>query len=329
MKFVPFWDDVLMFNVIGGRGTGKTDYFMKLAIMLYDCYGCQTTWVRHKLNELTDEGNYKDFLNDAKEFGWCPDEWEARADGVYTSSEQTADKVILYASISTFSNKRGSGHPRVLMVVFDEMLPEDGKYKPNAKMCVKGLMSIMESMTRGRDGSVLFVASNYVNAGNPYWAKLEIYNNPRYDVTVYRDKAVAIEVASGYKVARKEDSKLSKLMRAAKMPLYMDERTDPLITLVSPIPNGAKPMPYIITTDGQYYREYTHKGASYWMRWKGNIPNGTMVLTNSIAECGEGVEMLPPIFYRRVKADIDSNMVRFKDANVMFKILNMIYDSIA
>ena len=317
-----------MFNVIGGRGCGKTDYLLRVACELYKRHGCQTTWVRHKLNELSDEGNYKDFLNDAKQLGWCPDEWEAREDGVYDSSEKTADKVILFASISTFSNKRGSGHPRVLMVVFDEMLPEDGKYKPNAKMCVKGLLSLMESMTRGRDGSVLFVASNYVNASNPYWAKFEIYNDPRYDVTVYKDKAIAIEVAKGYKRARKEESKLTKLMKAGKMPMYEDERADPLITLVAPVPNGAKPMPYIVLTDGQYYREYTHKGASYWMRWKGDIPNGTLVLTPSVSECGEGVEMLPPIFYKRVQGDIDSNLVRFKDANVMFKILNLIYDSI-
>ena len=39
-------------------------------------------------------------------------------------------------------------------------------------------------------------------------------------------------------------------------------------------------------------------------------------------------KMLPPIFYKRVQGDIDSNLVRFKDANVMFKILNLIYDSI-
>ena len=63
-----------MFNVIGGRGCGKTDYLLRIACELYQRHGCQTTWVRHKLNELSDEGNYKDFLNDAKELGWCPDE---------------------------------------------------------------------------------------------------------------------------------------------------------------------------------------------------------------------------------------------------------------
>lgn len=317
-----------MFNAIGGRGCGKTDYLLHIALELYQRHGCQTTWLRHKLIELTDEGNYSDFLNDAKELGWCPDEYEARKDGVYDSSERDADKIILFSSISTFSNKRGSGHPRVLFVVFDEMLPEDGKYKPNAKMCVKGLLSIMESMTRGRDGSVLFVASNYVNAGNPYWAKLEVYNNPKHDVTVYRDKAVAIEVCRGYKTARKPESKLSKLMKAAKMPMYMDETSDPLITLICPVPNGAKPMPYLILTDGQYFREFSHKGASYWMQWKGAIPNGTVILTNHLNECGAGIEMLPKMFYKRMEEMIAADMMRFKHPNVMFKILNMIYEVI-
>lgn len=317
-----------MFNVIGGRGCGKTDYFLRLACELYKRYGCQTVWIRHKLNELTDEANYADFLNDAKEYGWCPDEWDARKDGVYESTDRTADKIILFASISTFSNKRGSGHPRILLAVFDEMIPEDGKYKPNAAMCTKGLMSLMESMTRGRDGSVLFVGGNYVNAGNPFWAKLEVYNNPKYDVTVYRDKAVAIELCRGYKRARKEDSKLSKLMKAAKMPSYEDERTDPLIGLIADVPKGAKPMPYIVLTNGQYYREFHHKGVSYWTQHKGEVPNGVLILTDHVAECGAGVEMLPNVFYRRIQGDMDSDLMRYKSPNVMFVIMNMIYESV-
>jgi len=317
-----------MFNIIGGRGCGKTDYLLHIALMLYDCWGCQTTWIRHKLNELSDEGNYGDFLNDAKEYGWCPDEYEARKDGIYTSSERDADKVILFASISTFSNKRGSGHPRMLMVVFDEMLPEDGRYKPNAKMCVKGLMSLMESLTRGREGSVLFVASNYVNAGNPYWAKLKIYNEKGKDVTVYPDKAVAIEVARGYRRARREDSKLSKLMKAAEMPMYEDEKDDPLISLIASVPNGAKPMPYIVLTNGQYYREFTHKGASYWTDWRGTLPNGTLILTDSLAECGANIEMLPKMFYTRMDEMVRADLVRFKHPNVMFTIMNLLYENL-
>ena len=35
-----------MFNVIGGRGCGKTDYLLRVACELYKRHGCQTTWLR-------------------------------------------------------------------------------------------------------------------------------------------------------------------------------------------------------------------------------------------------------------------------------------------
>lgn len=267
-------------------------------------------------------------MNDAKALGWCPDEYTCKPDGVYASDQKGADKVMLFASVSTFSNKRGSGHPRVMLCVFDEMLPEDGKYKPNAAMCVRGLMSLMESMTRGRPGSMLFVFSNYVNAGNPYWCKLEVCNDPRYEITVYKDKALAIQIPRGYKRARKEDSKLSKLMKAAKMPLYEDEKEDKMLTLIAKIPNGARPMPFVVLTDDQYYREFVHKGKSYWMLMKGEVPNGVPVMTNNVKECVAGVYMLPKNFYKRLQEDVDLDLIRFVNANVMFKIMNVLYDHV-
>lgn len=258
--------------------------------------------------------------------GWCPDRYDCRKDGIYDSADRDADRLILFASVSTFSNKRGTGHPRLLLAIFDEMIPEDGKYKPNAALCVRGLLSLMESMTRGRDGSYLIVFSNYVSAGNPYWAKFEIYNNPKYDVTVFRDKAILIEVCRGYRRARKEDSKLTRLMKAGKMPLYEDERADPLIGLVEKMPNGAKPMPYILLTDGQYYREFTHKGLSYWVQHKGNVPNNLAIITPNVGECGPNVFMAPPHFYKRIENDMAGDLVRFASPNVMWKILNVIYE---
>lgn len=214
-----------------------------------------------------------------------------------------------------------------MLCVFDEMLPEDGRYKPNAAMCVKGLLSLMESMTRGREGSMLFVFSNYVNAGNPYWCKLEICNDPRYEVTVFRDKACCIQVPRGYKRARKQDSKLSRLMRAGHMPLYEDEKEDKMLSLISKIPNGAKPMPYIVLTDEQFYREYVHKGKSYWTQVR-DVPNGVPVFTNNVKESGAGVYMLQRSFYKRLQEDVDLDMIRFVNPNVMFKIMNVLYDHV-
>ena len=325
MKELRWHDDIFMHMAIGLRGCGPTDYALRLAIMLFECWTCQTVWLRHKLTELTQEGNFESFLNDAHKHEWCPDEWTAKEDGVYTHPKD-GDRAIIFRSISTFSNSRGAGHPNVLFAVFDEMIPEDGRYQPNAKMCVKGLLSLMESFTRGREGSFLLVCSNYVTARNPYWAKLHIFNNPKYDVTVFADKACAIEVCRGYNVANKKDSKLSRLKKAAGMMDYGDEKSDPLIGLVEPVPKGAKRTGYVIVSNGLIYRENVQSGISYWEELHGDIPNKTIVLSPNVAECTVGVQMVPKWLLKSMTEQMNNNLLRFSDPNVMFGILDMIYD---
>lgn len=296
---------------------------------MYRVFGRTTVWIRHKLNELADEDNYKSFLNDAYHFGWCPDDWTAMPDGVHTTAKKDSAKVMEFASLSTFSNKRGGGHPDVLLMVLDEIIPEDGKYHPNAKMCVKGLLSLAETMTRGREGSCMVACSNFVKINNPYWAKFEIYPNYKYAVTTFPDKGVNIEIPRGFKKANPEDSPLSRLKRAAGHSDYEDGMHDPLRSLVSKVPNGAKPMPYIVQLDGQLYREYYHREVSYWSAWRSSVPNKTVVLTDNVGEAGANIELLPKLFYKRMSETMDADRMRFTDPNVMFKILNLIYEAIA
>lgn len=302
---------------------GKTDFWLQVSIRLYQRFGCQTVWIRNKKVELSEDGNYTAFLNDAKYFSWCPEEWDARQDGVYESSDKTAEQIIKFASISTFSNKRGGGHPRVMLMVFDEMIPEDRRYP---KMCAQGLLSLANSMTRGR--CKIVVCSNFVSAGNPYFALFEVYNNPKYDVTLYDDKSICIELAHGYRKAIKDESEFSKLMRAGKMPQYEDENSDPLIGLVSSIPKGSKPAPYLYLIDRKYYREWAKSGVIYFDQWNGDIPDGMIIYTPNVTECTDGVRMLPTYITKYLTETMDNNLMRFKNPNVMFKILNVIYNAV-
>lgn len=302
---------------------GKTDFWLQVAIRLYTEYGCQTVWIRNKKVELSEDGNYTAFLNDAKHFGWCSEDWDARPDGVYTSTDKDADQIIKFASISTFSNKRGGGHPRVMLMVFDEMIPEDRRYP---KMCAQGLLSLANSMTRGR--CKIIVCSNFVSAGNPYFALFEIYNNPKYDVTLYNDKSICIELAKGYRKAIKEESDFSKLMRAGKMPQYEDENSDPLIGLVSPIPKGSRPAPFLYLIDGKYYREWERNGMRYYDLWSSDIPSNIVVYTPNVNECTDGVLILPSFLIKHMNDTMQANLMRFKNPNVMFKILNVIYNAV-
>ena len=75
----------LIYWIIGARRIGKTDFFLHLACYMYQHHGVQTMWLRNKQVELQEPGFYNDFLNDAKHFGWCPEEWYADSSGVWTA----------------------------------------------------------------------------------------------------------------------------------------------------------------------------------------------------------------------------------------------------
>lgn len=322
---IKYWKNAFLHFIIGGRGIGKTDYWIQIASLLYQVFGKKTVWIRHKQNELSDEGNYMSFLNDAHHFGWVPDSWICKEDGVY--SDKDGDKVIEFASLNTFSNKRGGGHPDTLLMVIDEIIPEDGRYHPNAKLCVKGLLSLCETFTRGRPGSCMVACSNFVRADNPYFAKFKIYPDWKYHVTTFPDKAINIEVPRGFKVANKEDSQLSKLKRAGGMGNYNDGQDDPMLTLIKSPPKGSKPIPYVVKIDGSVYREYTLKGRVYWTEHHGQIPNGVMVMCPGLDDIDEDAVLLPKMFYKIQSGNIEENLIRFDSVNTMHTVLNMIYES--
>ena len=115
----------LIYWIIGARRIGKTDFFLQLACRLFLDHGVQTMWIRNKQVELSEPGFYNDFLNDAKHFGWCPEDWYSDASGVWTADKE---QIIKWQSLSTFSNRRGAAHPDVYMMIYDEFIPESRDY---------------------------------------------------------------------------------------------------------------------------------------------------------------------------------------------------------
>ena len=125
-KLLPHFDDTMIMMIIGARRIGKTDLFLRLACDLWQRFNLRTMWVRNKLTELKEPSFFNEFLNDAKLHNWCPEGWVTKADGVHDPGDP--EPVILFQSISVFSNRRGGAHPEVIMMVLDEFMPEDRKY---------------------------------------------------------------------------------------------------------------------------------------------------------------------------------------------------------
>ena len=325
MKLSRFWKKAILIFIIGGRGIGKTDFWLRVACMLWQCYGCKTMWIRNKQVELSGDGNYESFLADAKLFGWCPDEWIVKPDGVYESDDSEARRLIDFQSISTFSNKRGGAHPDTLLMILDEMMPEDRRYP---KMAAQGLLSLANTVLRGREGCKIIALSNIVSAANPYFARFEVYPSREYDVTVYEDKAILIEKCRGYRKKISDDSQFSKLLKAGKMKTYEDDDEDPLLGLIEKVPKGATPLGFFFLIEGKYYREWDKDGLRYFDLWNGEVKDSNLIYTPNVEECDKGVQLVPSWMDKHLRETMQYNLMRFRSPNVMFKILNMIYATV-
>lgn len=322
-KIMRYFDDTLIFWILGERRIGKTDLFLRVACELFIRYRKQTMWIRNKKVELEDPAFLADFLNDAKRLGWCPEEWDTRAEGVFESSAKDAAQIIKFQSISTFSNRRGGAHPDVLMMVLDEMMPEDRRYP---RMAPEGLASLSKTVFSGNVQGRIFCLSNYVSAANPYFVRFRIYPSSE-DVTVFRDKRMLIERCRGYKRAIEDGNPWNDVYSAAKMGNYASEEEDSLITLISKVPRGSQPAPYLFLIDGIYYREYRKNGVSYYDEYHGRR-DGIVIFTPNLKECSDSVQLIIPYIPKGINESMQWGKVRFKNPNIMFAILSMVYDAV-
>ena len=312
----------MLMMIIGARRIGKTDLFLRLACDLWQRYQLRTMWVRNKLTELKEPSFFNEFLNDAKMLGWCPDSWETKSDGVHDPGDD--EPIIKFQSISVFSNRRGGSHPDVIMMVLDEFMPEDRRYP---HMCASGLLSLTKTVFSGNTDARCFCLSNFVSAANPYFVKFRVYPAKDKDVTFFPDKAILIERCTGYRCSILDENPWNSVYKAAGVGNYASETEDKLIELIKPVPKGARPETYLILNDGIIYRGWNKNGLQYWNEYKGRT-DGIAIYTPNLKECSDTVHMLHPFF----KKDLEQNMIfgalRFKNPNVMFAILSIVFETV-
>ena len=321
-KLLPHFDDTMIMMIIGARRIGKTDLFLRLACDLWQRFNLRTMWVRNKLTELKEPSFFNEFLNDAKLHNWCPEDWVTKADGVHDPGDP--EPVILFQSISVFSNRRGGAHPEVIMMVLDEFMPEDRKYP---HMCATGLLSLTKTVFSGNEEARCFCLSNFVSAANPYFVKFRIYPRKDQDITVFPDKSILIERCRDYRCAILEDNKWNRAYKAAGVGNYASEEEDRLIELIRPVPKGATPAPWLVLSDGVLYRRWQKNGMSYWNEYKGSIKD-TVIYTPNLKECSDSVTLMMPFMKKHIEEEMQMGMLRFKNPNVMFAILSMVFETV-
>ena len=323
-KILPHFDEAMLMMIIGARRIGKTDLFLRLACDLWQEYRLKTMWVRNKLTELKEPEFLNDFLNDAKQFGWCPETWTVRPDGVHDGEDKESECIIKFQSISTFSNRRGGAHPDVICMIFDEFMPEDRRYP---HMCATGLLSLTKTVFSGNTDARCFCLSNFVSAANPYFVKLRIYPDKNKDVSVFKDKSILIERCTGYTCSILDDNPWNNVYKAAQIGNYASEDEDKLTELIKSVPKGAKPRPYLILSDGILYRAWEKNGLTYWNEYKQD-PKDIYVWTPNLKECSDRVSLILPFMKRNIEEQMMFGTLRFKNPNVMFAILSMVFETV-
>lgn len=316
---IPGFDRAMICFIVGQRRIGKTQFFIHLACHAFQQYGVTTLWLRNKVVETDELGS--GFLYDAKRLGWCPEEWDVRSDGVYTSAGKDAQQVVWFKSISTFSNARGSSYPCDL-VVFDEFMPEDRRYP---KGCATGLISLVKTVCSNRPTARVYCLSNSISAVNPYYAKYRVY--PKDIVTYYDDKGILIEKCAGYHQANmSEDNPWLKVYKGTGYSEYADEKDDARWNLiVKAIPKGAKPMDWLLSSNGNIYRGWTWNGLVYFAEYNGRRA-GTYTITADREEVNTQCVYMSDGFRAQLKQIFDCAAARFVGANCMFDMLNTVFE---
>ena len=307
----------LVYWIIGARRIGKTDFFLMLAIELWNVYGKQTMWIRSMDVELSDPSFSADFLNDAKLFKWCPEGWLCDRSGV---SDGDGNQIIKFQALSTFSNRRGASHPDVEMIFFDEFCPESKRYP---KMALTAVMSLTKTVFAGRRTSRMFCGSNFVSIANPYFAGLEIY--PSEAINVYPEKMMVLERCEGYRCSIDDGNPWNKVYEASGYGNYASEEEDKMIDLVCKLPKRSKPLHYALMVNGKIYLPYDTKKAIHWTK-SPNVPYGTQLFASNIGDVTDKIPIVASWVIKNIKTCVENDAIRFDEPNTLFAIMSLIYD---
>ncbi len=321
-RILPFYDRAMLFFITGERRIGKTFFFTRVMCKLYLEYGYQTVWLRNRLVELQDPAFAASFLADMKKLGYCPEEWDARIDGVYTCPGAEARLVCSFKSLSTFSNSRGGAWPDVAMILLDEFQDESGRFP---KKACTGLLSLTKTIFSGRDGRC-FLLSNSISCMNPYYAHFRIW--PNEPVSFFEDKAIVIEKCSGfYRRAIGRRNQWNKVYKAGVgYGDYADESNDDRMNLIASVPKGAEAIGWIVKVNGNVYRPFMSKGRYYFKAYNGN-PGQCYVFVTANADLDGRAMMLPKQMTKALSEMFKAGTARFQDANCMFDMMSVVFPS--
>lgn len=318
-KLCRFAPDIPLWMITGMRRIGKTHLATALMFELWHRFGWTSALIRNNKVEFKEQFT-NSFLNAPLRFGWCTEEWTCSDEGV---CDPEGNRVISFIALSTYSNYRGNEHPDLHLLFVDEMQREDGRSVPNPHIAIS---SLIKTLLSGKPDCMCIMASNRISATNNFFLGFKIYPDPRKAVTVFHDKGIAIECCrkGDYHEVIEPSDPFQAVFKAANYGDYADDSNDDMMTLVRPLPKGAKPTGAIFLIDGTRYRAMAKDGIFYFTEWKVPPKNGDWICTPNIREMTDSVEGVWPFQLKELKDLMTQNVLRYTSANVMMAIISMI-----
>lgn len=189
---------------LGNRSIGKTFYWTCRNINYFKRTGRKFLYVRRYDEDLKLTG---DKIFDAVRFKYPHDELDVEGNGT-TGTVYLINKRVcgMSLALSKSTKAKSISLPDFDTILFDEFLPEDGRYLKDE---VGMALSLYQTIARGdgkairEDVKFVFVGNN-VTLNNPYFKELRIRENIQPDTkyTVDKDRAWVVELTNNKEIAK-------------------------------------------------------------------------------------------------------------------------------
>lgn len=208
--------------LLGNRGIGKSFYWKRRCIKSYLDNKRQFIYVRRYKSDIDKVINnlFDDVLIKFPETTILVDKNKFIING------ETAGYAI---SVSEFIKYKSSNFQDVDLIMFDEFLPEDGKYlggKNNPNLEPELCLNFYQTVARGynrpiRDEVIFLFISNSVTINNPYFYFYNIDKKLSFDTKFLRGEGYNVEINRNESISKEiENSKFGSLIKGTKYAEY-------------------------------------------------------------------------------------------------------------
>lgn len=301
-----------IFVSTGGRGVGKTTKYNKMAVNRFKKGKGKFLLLYRWLYELSDVA--EKFFKDIKELFFPEDTMseKIKAKGHYVELKLN-DAVCGYAVAVNDANtvkKLSHFFNDVTLMLFDEFVPEDGRYCPRE---LDKLQSIYSSIARGHGEPCRYVQlimiSNKITLMNPYFEEWGFSCRIQNDTKYLRGRGVVLESYSNEEISqRKQEAAFSRAFSGSKYQAYAntDVYLNDNLTFIETIKEQTE---YVCTV--------SYKGQDFAIRKC--IPLGVLY-------CDKNVDKSYPVRLALTTADMRTNYILMENFGYLIQQLRTVFN---